>query len=85
MPVCNLTDANLQVISTIISHTHTHTHTPMCPPMHVQVRVPTHILQLENLLPHIYLHLSSHQLPVLFVRFGVLTMMNTNLLGCDAL
>lgn len=52
--------------------------------MHTQVRVPTHILELENLLPHNYLQLSSHQLIVLFVRSGVLTMMNTDLLGCDA-
>jgi len=42
MPLCNLTDASLQVISTIILHKHTHTHIPMCPPMHVEVRVPTH-------------------------------------------
>ena len=41
-------------------------------------------LQLENLLPYNYLHLSSHQLTVLFVRFEVLTIKKTNLSGCDA-
>jgi len=81
MPACNLTDASLQVISTTTLHTHTHTHTHTCmyPPMHTPVRVPTHILQLENLLPHNYIHLPSHQLTVLFMRIGVFTMMNTNL------
>ena len=39
MPVCNSTDASLQVISTIILHTHTHVPTDA----HTSVRAHTHI------------------------------------------